>query len=332
MPDKPSIAFMTHSHSIQPVGTLPPGLSVVIPAYRSSATLPLLAERLDPVLRSLTSPFEVIIVDDGSRDDTWTTIVQLSQRFSWLRGRSLLRNFGQHNALLVGVRLARFDTIITMDDDLQHPPEEIIALLGALSPDLDVVYGAPKQEAHSLFRNFASVITKFTLQNAIGAKTARMVSAFRVFRTHTRAAFSDYNHPYVNIDVLLTWGTSRFGAIAVRRDVRATGESAYTISKLIRHTMNMLTGFSVIPLQIASIAGFLFTLFGMGILVYVVGRYLIMGTSVPGFPFLASMIALFSGVQLFALGMIGEYLARMHFRSMNKPAYSVKNAVGSDEA
>jgi len=292
--------------------------------------LPLLVERLEKVLIDLGSAYELILVDDGSKDNTWDVIAHLTQRFDWIRGQSFLRNFGQHNALLAGIRLAKYDTIITMDDDLQHPPEEIPQLLAALNPDLDVVYGAPLQEAHGLFRNLASVVTKFTLQNATGAKTARMVSAFRVFRTRTRDAFADYNHPYVNIDVLLTWGTVRFGAIRVRRDERPIGESTYTLKKLILHTLNMLTGFSVLPLRIASVTGFVFTLFGVAILTYVVAQYFIVGTSVPGFPFLASVIAIFSGAQLFALGVIGEYLARMHFRSMNKPAYAVKCDTGID--
>lgn len=304
--------------------TLPHGVSIVVPAYRSAATLPILAERLNQVLPKQGFEFEVILVDDGSKDETWTVIEQLALRYSWLRGRSFMRNFGQHNALLAGIRLARFDTIVTMDDDLQHPPEVVPELLAALTPELDVVYGAPEQEAHGFFRNLASVVTKYTLQNATGAKTARMVSAFRVFRTRVREAFGDYNHPYVNIDVLLTWGTVRFGAIRVRRDERSIGESTYTLKKLILHTLNMLTGFSALPLRIASVTGFIFTLFGIAVLTYVVTRYLISGTSMPGFPFLASVIAIFSGAQLFALGVIGEYLARMHFRSMNKPAYAVR--------
>lgn len=305
------------------------GISIIIPAYHSMATLEELVARLSQVLPTQAPKFEAIIVNDGSLDGTWEVIEKLSQSYPWVRGLSLMRNFGQHNAILAGVRAARFEIIVTMDDDLQHPPEEIPTLLAALSPARDVVYGCPHQEAHGILRDLASVVTKLTLQSATGAETARMVSAFRAFRTQLRDSFSEYNHPYVNIDVLLTWGSARFGATTVRRDSRAVGKSAYTMRKLVRHSMNMLTGFSVIPLQFASIVGFIFTLFGMAILAYVVGQYVISGTNVPGFPFLASMIAIFSGAQLFALGVIGEYLARMHFRSMNKPAYTVRNQTDS---
>jgi undecaprenyl-phosphate 4-deoxy-4-formamido-L-arabinose transferase len=129
------------------------------------------------------------------------------------------------------------------------------------------------------------------------------------------------------MDVLLTWGTTKFAALRLRHDPRLVGKSNYTLSKLIRHAVNMMTGFSVLPLQLASVTGFAFTGFGLLILVYVIGRYFIEGTTVAGFPFLASIVAIFSGAQLFALGIIGEYLARMHFRSMDKPPYVLREIV-----
>ena len=126
---------------------------------------------------------------------------------------------------------------------------------------------------------------------------------------------------------MLTWATTRFVAIQVRHDLRTIGKSNYSFRKLVRHALNMMTGFSVLPLQLASIIGFFFTLFGIGVLVQVVGRYLISGTDVAGFPFLASIIAIFSGAQLFALGIIGEYLARMHFRMMERPTYTIREQI-----
>jgi undecaprenyl-phosphate 4-deoxy-4-formamido-L-arabinose transferase len=241
-----------------------------------------------------------------------------------VRGISLLRNYGQHNALLCGIRAATGEIILTIDDDLQHPPEEVPLLLDRLAEGADVVYGTPDRESHGLFRDLASQITKIVLQEAMGAEVARDVSAFRVFRTQLREAFATYSNPSVSIDVLLTWATTRFAAVRVRHEPRTIGVSNYTFRKLLRHALNMMTGFSTRPLQIASLIGFSFTLFGMAVLVYVIGRYLIQGGSVPGFPFLASVIAIFSGAQLFALGIIGEYLARMHLRMMDRPTYAVR--------
>jgi hypothetical protein len=197
-------------------------------------------------------------------------------------------------------------------------------LLAKLAEGHDVVYGTPHQERHGLLRDLASRITKLVLQNAMGADIARRVSALRVFRTSVRQAFAAYQGPFVSIDVLLTWSTTRFGAVTVRHEPRKAGTSGYTLSKLMAHAFNMMTGFSVLPLQLASLIGFALTLFGLGVLAFVLARYFAQGGSVPGFPFLASVIAIFSGAQLFALGIMGEYLARMHFRMMDRPPYAVR--------
>jgi undecaprenyl-phosphate 4-deoxy-4-formamido-L-arabinose transferase len=268
---------------------------------------------------------EVILVNDASRDDSWKVISELSQTHSWIRGINLMRNVGQHNALLCGIREAKCEIIATIDDDLQNPPDEIIRLLKKLDEGFDVVYGFPERESHGLFRNLASRVTKIVLQNAMGTDIARNISSFRVFRTQVRQAFHQYRGPFVSIDVLLTWGTTRFGALCVRHSSRSEGNSGYSLYSLIAHAFNMMTGFSVLPLQIASVTGFIFTLFGLLTLAFVVGRYMLHGSPVPGFPFLASIVAIFSGAQLFALGIIGEYLARMHFRMMDRPAYTIRS-------
>ena len=303
---------------------LPPGLSVVVPVYNSAAILPELVKRLEPILRSLERPFELILVNDGSRDGSWQVIQQLAASHSWVRGICMMRNYGQHNALLAGIRAATYDKLMTMDDDLQHPPEELPKLLAALTDDFDVVYAPPETEQHGLLRDLASVATKIALSSAMGAGSARQVSAWRIFRTQVRDAFAQCHAPLVSIDVLLTWGTTRFGACPLRHDPRTIGKSNYTFGKLVRHAFNMMTGFSVLPLQLASIIGFVFFLFGVGVLAYVLLMVVWKGSSVAGFPFLASIIAIFSGAQLFALGIIGEYLARMHFRIMEKPSYVIR--------
>ena len=299
-------------------------ISVVVPVYNSELTLSDLAERLGKVLPGLTDEYELILVNDGSQDQSWTVVRQLSERHAWIRGIDLMRNYGQHSALLVGIREAAHDVIVTMDDDLQNPPEEIPVLLDKLNQGYDVVYGSPQKMRQSLWRNVASAFTKLALKSSMGIETARQSSAFRAFRSILRNAFESYRGGFVSVDALLTWATKRFSAVKVRHSHRERGVSNYTFWKLVTHAVNMLTGFSTLPLQLASFLGFAFTLFGVAVLIYVVGRYLILGHSVPGFPFLASVIAIFAGVQLFAIGIIGMYLARMHFRLMGRPPYSIR--------
>lgn len=301
------------------------GVSVVVPVYNSAGTLGTLAERLVPALRATGRPFEVILVNDGSRDGSWAAISDLVRVSGAIRGLNLMRNFGQHNALLAGVRAARYSVIVTMDDDLQHPPEEIPALLAKLDEGYDVVYGVPKRLPHSPWRNFTSRTTKRFMASAIGISGARQISAFRAFRTDLRRAFESYQSPTIFIDVLLSWGTTRFTSVKVRHDQRRVGRSNYTLGKLIRLAMTLLTGFSTKPLRLASFIGFGCTALGLLVLIYVVGRTLLQG-SIPGFPFLASIIAIFSGAQLFALGIIGEYIALTHNRLMERPVYVVREA------
>ena len=304
--------------------SLLPGISVIVPVYNGSATLGELVIRLEAVLSNVADRFELVLVNDGSPDDSWEVLSQLSESHPSIQAINLMQNYGQHNALLCGIRAASYDVIVTMDDDLQHPPEEIPKLLAVLGQGFDVVYGTPEREQHGVLRDWASWVTKIALQGAMGAEIARRVCAFRAFRAQVANASHHYDGSFVSIDVLLTWGTNRFGAVPVRHDRRQRGVSGYTFRKLFTHTMNMMTGFSTLPLQIASLVGFVFTLFGFGILCYVLSRYLVYGSPVPGFPFLASIIAIFSGAQLFALGIIGEYLARMHFRTMSRPSYAVR--------
>lgn len=302
----------------------PPTLSVVVPVHNSEGSLRPLVERLSRVLEERGTPFEILLVNDGSRDRSWEVVQELSECQGPVRGINLMRNYGQHNALLCGLREARFELVATMDDDLQHPPEELERLFAALTERHDVVYGTPQRETHGFLRDLASRLTKIALQSAMGAETARQVSAFRLFRTGLRDAFSDYRSPHVSLDILLTWATTRFTSVPVRHEPRTIGVSNYTFGKLLTHALNMVTGFSTLPLQMASWLGFACTLFGVGVLARVLINYVAYGSVVQGFPFLASVIAIFSGCQLFALGIIGEYLARMHVRMMDRPAYTVR--------
>jgi glycosyltransferase involved in cell wall biosynthesis len=307
-----------------------PSLSIVIPVYNSEQSLERLLSSLDAILETLAEEYEVILVNDASRDNSGRIIDAATRTYPWLRAVHFGRNYGQHNAVLCGIRLAVHEVIVTMDDDLQHPPEEIPKLLAQLGENHDVVYGFPEKESHGWLRDLASRITKIGLQRAMGVHAASRISSFRAFRTELREAFEGYRGAFVCIDVLLSWGTTRFAAVPVRNPPRPLGTSNYTAQKLVRHAMNMITGFTTIPLQIGTFVGFGFALFGFLILGYTLARYFIQGASVPGFTFLASIIAIFSGTQLFALGIVGAYLSRMYFRSMDQPSYTVRHSTGQD--
>ena len=318
------------AHAGNHVGELVPGVSICVPVYRSRETLRTLVEEIARVLPTVCDCFEVLLVEDGCPDQSWDVIEQLAAQYPWVHGIRLLRNYGQHNALLCAIRAARCEIIVTMDDDLQHPPGEIPKLLAKLCEGHDVVYGTPQEMTHSWWRNVTSRLTKKAFAFATGNQNIQDINAFRAFRTKLRLAFADYRSPQLQIDMLLSWGTRKFTIVTVQHESRKVGTSNYTFTKLLNHTMLLLTGYSTAPLRFASFVGFMFTILGGLILCYAVGRYFV-GESLPGFPFLAATISIFSGIQLFILGIIGEYLARMFNRSLDRPTYVAQEEIGGQE-
>lgn len=299
-------------------------VSVVIPCYRSARTLPQLVARLLPVLRDVSPPHEVILVVDGSPDDTWTVAADLAHRFQNVRAIRLSRNYGQHNALVAGIREARFDVVVTMDDDLQHQPEQIPHLLAELRGErLDLVYGMPYQEEHGFLRSLASRTVKAGMSVALGIRTAREISAFRAFRTRLRDAFEGLSGPHASVDVALSWATTRVGSVLVHMSEREDGRSNYTPRTLVRHAVNMLLGYSAAPLRAASYLGFLAGIIGLVLGAVVLWRFIAGDTTVAGFTTIASMVALFSSAQLMSIGVLGEYVGRIHGGGMGRPTYVV---------
>jgi glycosyltransferase involved in cell wall biosynthesis len=301
-------------------------VSVVVPVYNGSDTLPLLVDEVGKVLPDVSDEFELVLVNDGSPDQSWDVISDLAQTHSWVRGIDLMRNYGQHNATLCGIREARYEVIVIMDDDLQNPPQEIPKLLEKLEDGYDVVYGVARKRQQVWWKSLASVIVKRAIAYVMGLRTVRDIGAFKAFRADLRKSFESFHSPDVLVDVLLSWGTTRFASVKVDEAPRTVGKSNYNLLKLIKVSLLVLTSYTTIPLRLASIVGFMFTLFGFGVLIYVLVTYFVAG-SIPGFSFLASSVTIFSGVQLFALGILGEYLARVFERTGGRPTYTIARTV-----
>jgi undecaprenyl-phosphate 4-deoxy-4-formamido-L-arabinose transferase len=304
--------------------------SIVVPVFNSEASLPDLVARLNATLAGLGGEYEIILVNDGSHDHSWDIIRRLVVEYPRLRGIDLMRNFGQHNALLAGIQKARHRVVVTIDDDLQHPPEEIPKLLAVLEEGYDVVYGRPRKRSHDAWRNLSSKIIKSTLKIILGADMGSHSSAFRAFRADLRRGFTTFAGAELSIDVLLSWGAARVTHVLVEHHPRRVGKSGYTITRLMLLAFELLAGYSALPLRIASGMGLLTS--GLGILMffYVVIRRLLQTEYTPGFAFLAAEIAFFAGMQLFAIGVIGEYIARLHFRTMGKPPYVIQEEIGGN--
>lgn len=300
-------------------------LSVVVPIYKGETFIEPLVAELTRTLPTFADQYEVILVNDGSPDRSWPLIQKVAREHKSVWGICMMRNYGQHNATLCGVREACYEIVVTMDQDLQHPPQEIPLLLAKLEEGYDVVYGAPYKLPQGFLRNLMTAAIKWILARVIGLPSVRNVSAFRAFRTDLREAFVNFQSPSLILDVLLSWGTTRFTSVQV--NIAQAERTSYNFTMLVRTAMLILTGYSTLPLRFASWIGFVMTIFGLGVFLYVLWVYFSAG-SIPGFPFLASIIALFSGAQLFALGIFGEYLARMFDRSMDRPPYVIHKVVG----
>ncbi|HEY0258738.1 MAG TPA: glycosyltransferase family 2 protein [Lacisediminihabitans sp.] len=316
-------------------------VTVVVPCYRSRGTLGELVERITASMDLLVESravddWELILVIDGSPDDTAVVARESAAKAPAIHVIEFTRNFGQHNALLAGIRAARHDTIVTMDDDLQHPPEEVFKLLSMLEDErIDLVYAVPEEEEHGALRSTASRFVKGSLALA-GVPNARWVGAYRAFRTELREGFALVDDPQLNLDVLLSWSTVSVAPVRVTMNKREEGHSSYSLAKLASHAFNMITGYGVVPLKLATWLGFGCGGLGIVLLIVVLIRYLVGDTTVAGFTTTIALISLFSGAQMLTIGIIGEYLGRQHFRSMHKPAYVVKRqdllkAVSTDE-
>jgi glycosyltransferase involved in cell wall biosynthesis len=297
-------------------------VSVVIPCYRSRATLPELVARLHVSLAEVVDDYEILLIVDGSPDDTYAVARALEIEDGRVTAVLLRRNYGQHHASLAGIERARFEVTVLMDDDLQHRPEEVPALLAPLkNPLVDVVYGNASEEEHSWWRNATSQAAKRAME-WMGLPNARLFSSFVAFRTDLRDGFASVSG-VAYIDVLLGWSTNAVIAVPVRMDQRTEGSSGYTWSSLVRIAWDMTTG-TVQALRFVTVAGYAACTLGIALLVFVVYSYFTADTSTPGWASQAAMTALFSGLTMLSLGVIGNYLGRMYVSSQNRPTYVVR--------
>jgi undecaprenyl-phosphate 4-deoxy-4-formamido-L-arabinose transferase len=301
------------------------GLSIVIPVYNSGRTLEQLHARLTASLVPLRQSYEIVLVDDGSRDDSWAGLEALRAIDpEHVVAVQLMRNYGQHNALMCGLETARGAYIITMDDDLQNPPEEIPKMLAHIQQkSLDLVYGCPDNRKHAGWRNLGSAIVWHFYRTVF--RNPITPTPFRVMRHQLAKSVLFYDLNFTYLDGLLAWCTSRIGTVEVEHHARAEGRSNYSISKLLVLALNLYTNFSLLPLQIVSGMGLLTAFSGFLLGAYYLLQYLISSILVPGYASTIIAILILGGAQLLALGVIGEYLGRLHLNVNRKPQYVVRH-------
>jgi polyisoprenyl-phosphate glycosyltransferase len=306
-----------------------PIISVVIPVYNSEGCLRELVGRLLNVMAAIGEPYEVILIDDGSPDRSWDEVVALAQEFTdQVCAVRLMRNFGQHNALMCGFHYVRGKYVITMDDDLQNPPEEIPKLFEAIErSEADVVYGIPHRKEHKWWRNAGSALVGAFYR--IVFRSRIQPSPFRIIRREVVDAILTYSLNYTYVDGLLAWNTQRIQQVEVDHRARAVGRSGYSLRKLVVLAFNLFTNFSLIPLQIVSLVGILAAFAGLATGAYYLALYAFSRITVPGYASIIVAVLVLGGLQLLALGIHGEYLGRLHLNINHKPQYVVRTFCGS---
>jgi glycosyltransferase involved in cell wall biosynthesis len=305
-------------------------ISIVIPVYRGENSISALVDRL--VSLKMPGALEVVLVNDASPDNSHKVCVEIFKRHpgivTYIR---LARNFGEHNAVLAGLGQATGDYAVIIDDDFQNPPEEIIKLIDtALQGSFDVVYGEYEKKRHSWFRNLGSRFNDRVASLLLGKPRDLYLSSFKCMSRFMINEVVKYKGPFVYIDGLILRVTRNIGKVTVRHDQRKDGTSGYTLRKLISLWLNMFVGFSVQPLRLATFMGFFFALLAFLGVIQIVIEKMFFHSTAHGIAWLIVAVCLFSGVQLFVLGLIGEYIGRQLITINQAPQYVIREIL-SDE-
>lgn len=297
--------------------------------YNEAEVLPHLAERLLSTLTGITDQFEIILVDDGSRDNSFSIIESYAETDRRFKGIRLARNFGQHAAISAGLKKSSGKMVVTMDADLQNPPEEIPKLLEALNEGYELAWGRFEGRRHGPFRKLGSCFAKYILKKIMGGLTTH-ISTFRAIDRKLVDRLGLLNENSRFLDGLFIWIGANSKVIDVKHNPREKGHTKYDFIKLVRLWFDMVTSFTDFPLRFATFTGIGFGLFGSITAVFYLLRKILFGFAVPGFASIIIAIFLFSGVQLFCLGMVGEYIGRIYQQAKNRPVFIIDKEHGFD--
>lgn len=298
-----------------------PQLSVVVPTYGGERTLPILVDRLRKALDGQS--YEIVLVHDCGPDESWATISGLAKADDRIRGINLRKNFGQHNAVMAGLNYARGGVIVTMDDDLQHSPDDIAALREKLNEGYDVCYARFTSRKHAAWKVFGSKVNDWLARALLGKPKGIYLSPYRCLSRSIRDELVKFKGPSVYIDGLIIAITDNIASVDVAHQERSKGESQYTLRKSISLLLKMATSGSIFPLRLASLLGLLTSFVGF-ILALVFAIQRIEDPTLPiGWASLIVTSLFLGGVQLLALGILGEYIGGLFLRVDARPQYVV---------
>ena len=303
-------------------------VSFVIPCYRSEFTI----EEVVSDLRNIkkTHPgdldYEIILVNDNSPDNVWSVITRLSTEDKKIKGYRLSKNFGQYAALMAGYKHATGDIVISLDDDGQTPAVGAIALIEKINEGYDVVFGRYLERRDSGFRKFGTYINKKMSESLIGKPKNIDVTSYYAMKRYVAESMIQYDNPYPYIAGLIFRTTNNCANVDIQHEYRTEGKSGYTLKKLFSLWLNGFTSFSVKPLRIATVLGFICSIVGFAVIVYTVIDRILNPDMPAGYSALASMVLFIGGITMIMLGVIGEYLGRAYISLNKSPQYVIKDS------
>ena len=305
--------------------------SIIIPVYNSVDSLAQIVEIASKSIESYTADFEIIFIDDDSpNQNTWPELKKLRQQNSKVKIIRLRKNHGQHKAILCGFQHAQGEFIITMDDDLQHPPEEISKLIEGINnhPEVDVVIGAYESKQHNFFRNLGTNvlnrITSYVFDKPLDLK----LTSFRIMRKCIAEEVLDYKTYHPRIGNILLQVTSKIINVKVKHDSRHYGRSGYTLRRLFADAITNIISNSALPLKLVSYLGFFCSIVSILLTIYFLAKRIFVGISIPGWTTIFLALTFFFGILFFTLGIIGEYLSRILLEVTGSKKIIIKENVG----
>lgn len=304
-------------------------ISVVVPVFNSAPCLPELVRRLGAALPGIEAEFEVILVDDDSRDGSWATIRDLCATYPFLRGVRLRKNAGQDNAIMAGLSLAEGDAVVIMDDDLQHDPEDIPALWRGLNDgEFDVVYGRFRVMRQARWKIFGSWLNDRLAVRVLGKPKDIYMSPFKIIDRAVVREVLRYEGPYSYVDGLLFTVTSRIGQVEVSHHPRYAGRSNYDLIRSIRVWLKLATSFSIVPLRLATLAGGLMSVGAFLLGIFFLLQALLLERMPAGWPSLIVTVLFLGGIQLVGIGAVGEYIGRIYITQNKRPQFTIREQAG----
>jgi len=304
-------------------------ISIIIPVYNSESTIKIVVEDIKETL-SNKSNFEIVLVNDGSKDNSYKKCKELARKYSFIKFINLSKNFGQHNAILAGLHFVKGNYIIFMDDDLQTPPEEIPRLINKIKEGYDVVYANYYYKYHSKLRNIGSWINNVMTNILLKKPKNLKITSYFIIKKYLIDEILNYTGPYPYLGGLILRSTDNIGMIDITHEKREYGKSNYSFMSLLRLWINGFTNFSVKPLRISFFLGILFSSIGFLFSFFLLIRKLIYPQVVLGWTSIIIAILLFSGVQLISVGLIGEYVGRIFLTQNKQPQYIIKEKYNID--